>query len=107
MKKLETIRKYARKGCQILMYGLVTSLSYLSVRDILDIAQSSGDVGYGDAVNAIMSSDMWSADKNKAVMVLSKEENSEFYKAVIHIANSDMWSADKVRAIKNMRQPNE
>lgn len=58
--------------------------------------------GYGDAIEAIGDSDMWSADKRIAIGGLAKNESDDFYDGVISIVNSGMWSADKKNAILEM-----
>ena len=58
--------------------------------------------GYGDAIEAIGDSDMWSADKRIAIGSLAKNESDDFYDGVISIVNSGMWSADKKNAILEM-----
>lgn len=100
--KLDTIGKYAKKGCEIAGYIASVALSYVSVREIVDAVKYSGEVDYGDAVDAIMSSDMLSSYKEKAVLVLKKGEDSQFYKAIIKVAKSDMMSSYKCETIKKM-----
>lgn len=105
---MKTVGKYLKSGCKIAAYGAATILSYLSLSDIKQYVRDvSIDVNadYGDAVNAIMSSNMWSEDKKEAVQALSKGESAAFYKAVIKIANSNMWSADKAETIMEMCKP--
>ena len=58
--------------------------------------------GYGDAIEVIGDSDMWSADKRISIGGLAKNESYDFYDCVISIVNSDMWSADKKNAILEM-----
>lgn len=101
-KKLDTIGKVVKKGCEIAGYAVSIALSYVSVRDMLDAVKYSGEVDYGDAVDAIMSSDMLSSYKEKAVTVLKKGEDSQFYKAIIRVAKSDMMSSYKCDTIKKM-----
>lgn len=66
---------------------------------------SSDIVYYGDAVGAIMRSDMYSHDKADAVAALKRTGNTEFYKAIIHIADdTSMFSHDKVSMIKALSE---
>lgn len=94
--------KYTKKGCEIAGYigGIV--LSYVSVRDVIDTVKYSGEVDYGDAVDAIMSSDMMSSYKEQAVTTLKKDESSQFYKAIIRVVKSDMMSSYKCDTIRKM-----
>lgn len=96
------IKNFAKRSGQVLVPILGVALSSISVKDILDMTRYSGEVGYGDAVNAIMTSNMYSSDKNKAVSILKRDETSDFYKAVINVARGNAYSSDKVRTISNM-----
>lgn len=105
---LKTVGKYLKTGCKIAAYGAATVLSYLSLSDVKQYVRDvSIDVNadYADAVNAIMSSNMWSGDKKEAVQMLRKGESASFYKAIIKVANSSMWSADKAETIIEMCKP--
>ncbi len=97
---LEPIGKVAKHLCKI-AYGVA----------IVSIANEIGTqnekhnyiiAGYGSAVNAIMESDMWSSDKQRAIATLKRDESAEFYKAVISIAESDAWSSDRLRMIQGL-----
>lgn len=101
-KKLDNIGKIAKKSCEIVGYAAGVVLSYVSVRDVLDTIKYSGEVKYSDAVDAIMSSDMLSSYKEKAVVTIPKGEDSQFYKAIIRVAKSDMMSSYKCDTIKKM-----
>jgi hypothetical protein len=59
---------------------------------------------YGDAVEAIMDSDMFSSDKEKAMEALKVDGDSGYYKAVIHVANSDTFSSSKAKTIMSMNK---
>lgn len=101
-KTLEVAGKIAKKGCELAAYGLMTMLSCVTVKDVVEAVRYSGDVGYSDAVNAIMNSSMYSHDKTSAVTALTRNDNSETYKAVIQIARSGMYSHEKVKSIQNI-----
>lgn len=101
-KTLEVAGKVAKKGCELAAYGLMTMLSCVTVKDVVDAIRYSGDVGYSDAVNAIMNSSMYSHDKTSAVSALIRDDSSETYKAVIQIARSGMYSHEKVKSIQNV-----
>ena len=98
----EKIGKFAKKTCEFAIYGVATILSYVSVKDTLDVIRYSGIVDYGDAVHAIMNSDMLSSYKTKAVEILPKDGNSDLYKAIIGVVRSDMLSSNKVKSIENI-----
>lgn len=59
-------------------------------------------VKYGDAIEAITKSDMYSSDIARVIKVLPENGTSEFYKAVMSIVNSDMWSSEKAKVILSM-----
>ena len=96
------VKNFAKRSCQAVIPILGTVLASISVKDLMDMFSYSGDVDYGDAVNAIMSSTMYSHDKTRAVSVLKVGETSDFYKAVINVAKSSAYSHDKVTTIANM-----
>lgn len=93
-KQLHTIGKYVKAGCKFAAYGLLTVLSCSSITDEI--------VGYSDAVDAIINSDMLGSYKREAVDALLKDQDNEFYKAVIHIVNSDMLGSYKLDSIKRL-----
>lgn len=101
--QLHTIGKYVKTGCKFAAYGLVTVLSYSSITDeILRKIRYAGDIGYSDTVDAIMNSDMLGSYKREAVDTLLKDQDNEFYKAVVHIVNSDMMGSYKLDSIKRL-----
>lgn len=57
------------------------------------------NVSYNDAVEAIMSSSMWTDDKARSVSALKLNAKPEIYAAVIRIVKSTMWSNDKLKLI--------
>lgn len=59
---------------------------------------------YNKAVEAIMSSDLYSYQKSEAVAVLSRDEDSDYYLAVITIIESDMFSHEKLKLIKQLTE---
>lgn len=84
---------------------VVMIAAYRKFMEHLTVDYNSGIAGYGDAVDAIMKSGMFSHDKADAVAALKRTGNSEFYKAMIHIAEDDsMFSRDKVNMIKELSQ---
>ena len=101
---METVGNCVKTGCKIVGTIFVVLLPYLPVKDIMDMIRFSGKVGYGDAVEVIMSSSMYSGDKNEAMSMLSKDGDSEYYKAVVCVMKSGMYSSDKLEAIKNINE---
>lgn len=98
----EIIGTIVKNGCRFLVYGATLLLPCLSLKDTNNVMYYVGDVKYSDAVGVIMNSRMFSSDKTKAIEVLKKNEDKEFYKSVIQVVNSNMFSSDKLTTIVNM-----
>lgn len=62
------------------------------------------EASYGGAIKAIMDSDMLSSYKKVAVDVLLKNQDEEYYKAVIEVVNSNMFDSYKVETIKKINE---
>ena len=63
---------------------------------------SHSDYEYGDAVGAIMNSDMLDSDKTKVASVIQLNYSTEIYKAIVYVAESDMLSSKKRETILNI-----
>ena len=98
-----TIGKFAVKFCGMALYGLLATKS-LSVKVDMSDGHSEAAPGYGDAIAAIVESDMWTSDKDRAVAILKRDEYVEYYKSVISIVNGDMWSSTKVSMIESLNE---
>lgn len=57
---------------------------------------------YGDAVESISDSDMFSSDKRMAIETLLTDQNDDYYRGIIGITESDMFSSDKLLAIQKL-----
>lgn len=101
---LKRAKSFAKRSCQVIVPILGVVLSSISVKDLLDAIRYTGDVGYGDAVDVIMSSSMYSSDKTRMVSALKRDESSDYYKAVIAVVRSSGYSSDKLRTIQNMSE---
>lgn len=72
-------------------------------RSQISVYDTGDDCGFSEAVGAIMNSDMWSSDKQKAVSAMKRGYSCEIYAAVIKIADSaSVWSSDKVKMIEEL-----
>ena len=60
------------------------------------------DKTYGDAVESISDSDMFSTDKRLAIETLLTDQDDDYYRGIIGITESDMFSSDKVLAIQKL-----
>ena len=68
----------------------------------MDMIRYNGNVGYDDAVKVVMDSSIPSYDKSRIMQFLKRDENSEYYRAVIHTIKSSMSSYTKVEIIQNV-----
>lgn len=100
---LNSIGKFVENAYGAVYYGLLLTATYKTLGKMVKGYIDESNVGYDDAVKAIMSSSMFSHDKSEAVSALSPYKNESFYKAIVHIAkDSSMFSHDKVKMIKNL-----
>lgn len=104
---MNTVGIVAKKGCKLLAQGLIGALSYVSVKDLLEMIVKDNNASYSDAVDAIMSSNIYSDDKKEMISALRTDGDSEFYKAVISIVNGGMYSSSKVECVKDMCKKEE
>lgn len=96
---------------RILMNGGKLALSALAIglasliRDkASNVQYYIGEVGYGDAVSVILNSDMFDSTKTKAVELLKRDEDAEYYRAVINAVNSQMFDSTKIQTIKTLSE---
>lgn len=101
-KNLKAVGQVAKRSCNVIVPVLVMALSTVSVGEVLDMFRYNGNVGYDDAVKAIMDSSIPSYDKTRIMQILKRGETSEFYRAVIRTVKSSMPSYAKVEVIQNM-----
>ena len=84
--------------------GLAVLVSKVAVEDIIDMVKYKGKVGYSDVVDVIMRSNMYSSDKTRAIAVIKKNEDTEYYKAVVRVIKSNMYSSDKIKTLQQMNE---
>lgn len=108
LKGLGTVKRIVSKGCEIAIPIIQVALVGKSVSDIADdLKLRCGSVGYDDAVKVISESGMYSGDKTKVILALKRNEETDFYRAVINTAKSSMYSSDKVKIILKMCGEND
>lgn len=90
------------EGCKVALCVGLISLPYLSASSSSRKHTTYERVNYGDAVQAVMSSDMYSHDKSKVVGLLKQNADSAYYSAVIAIVKSDMFSHEKIKSVENI-----
>jgi hypothetical protein len=99
---LRAIGNFAENVCEIVTYGALMAITY-KVAENVTTGTDISTAGYDDAVEAIMSSSMFSSDKREAISALDRYGNGQFYKAVVRIANdSSMFSHDKADMIREL-----
>ena len=96
------VGKFAKEVCNVLAFGAVMML--MRGNDVKTFSNHDYAIGTFDgAVSAIMRSDMFSHDKEKAITALKRNGDMTYYKAVIHVANDeDTYSHNKVDMIQSL-----
>ena len=103
--QLQNIKEVTKKICRLGAVAVITLVTCDSIKEELSRKiRYNGIVDYGDAVDAIMNSDMLGSYKKEATTALIKHQSSSFYKAIINIVNSDMLGSYKVETIKQLCQ---
>lgn len=57
---------------------------------------------YAGVISTVMSSDMWSSDKEKLIEIIPKDADSDLYGSIIAVLMGDSWSSDKVRMVSSL-----
>ena len=108
MKKLnitkERIKSIVKTGGKIALGTLAVVLSYLTRSNVVAVKSYIGEVGYNDAVDAILNSSMFDSTKTRVLGLLKRDGNAEYYKAVITTINSSMFDSSKVRTIEMLSE---
>lgn len=99
----EAVVKATKTVLTVAAYGLAVA-SYVSDLDITTVKGYLGKTDYSDAVDAIMSSTMFSSDKRKMLDQLKKDGDATYYKSVIKVVKSSMFSRDKIEAIEMLSE---
>ena len=100
---VRTVGKFAVKVIGLAVYGLLATKSFKVKVDMSD-GYSVTDPGYGDAVTAIVKSDMLDSTKNEVVAALKRDEYVDYYRSVISIVNSDMLDSTKRNMIEKLNE---
>ena len=101
MKKIDM--QQARQGVkvagEVVACGLLIFASYIKLKN-----DGEKLVGYDDAVEAIMSSSMFSNDKCEAVKAVKQNMGEYYYKSILSIMESSMFGAEKVEMIRYLSE---
>ena len=101
-RKLQSCVCVLKEGCKLIVPIMILGVIGTMEKKVQNITYVAGEANYGNTVKAIMESDMFSSDKNKLILVIPRDEDSQFYFGVIEIVKSDMFSSNKVNSVKNM-----
>lgn len=91
-----------KQGCSFAVCMAALILPHINQKNISNMKCYIGKANYGDAVNAIVGSDMMGSYKNEALELLKKECTTDYYSSVIQIVNSNMMGSYKVDAIRKI-----
>lgn len=98
----EQVGSFLKNGGKLALTALVIGFASL-VKDKACAPQCYiGNVDYGDAVSAILSSDMFDSNKTRAIELLKRDESADYYRAVISAINSSMFDSNKIRTIETL-----
>ncbi len=98
-----TVGKLAVKVCGLALYGLLATKSVRVKVDMPDWHSETAP-SYGDAMIAIVKSDMLDSTKDRVASVLKRDEYVDYYRSVISIINSDMLDSTKRRMIERLNE---
>lgn len=95
MKKInwEPIGKFAKTACEVLVYGALAAASIKFSESATKSYGTNTAATYGDAVGAIMDSDMSSYYKNEAIGMLKRDGAMDYYRAVIRVVENTSTSS--------------
>lgn len=88
----------------IIGIGLAIGVISKFVSDYSPEIEKKRVYSYGDAVEAVLSSSMFSGDKKKAVLLITKKADSDYYKSIAGAAKSRMFSGDKLALIESLSE---
>lgn len=98
----ETLGKAVKKTCKFAAVGLLLA-TRVKIEKVDTNEWTNVFAGYGDAIEAISKSTMFSSQKREAISAVKKDGTTDYYKAIISITNnSNMFSSDKLNTIKNL-----
>ena len=101
-KGLTTVGNVVKTGISIVGPVLISAVATGAVKQLQDKTRFCGVVGYGDAVKAILESDLYSSAMEEAISILEKDKDQEYYKAIIRVVDSNTYSSAKLRMIKEI-----
>lgn len=106
-KGLHKTLEVVKTGVSIAAPFMITAALNGTTKRVQDKVRFCGDVGYDDAVRAILESDMFSSSMDEALKLLQKGKDQEYYKSVIRVVESDTYSSTKMTMIKTINEKYE
>lgn len=108
-KGLKTIANVVKNGCVVaapilgvLLLGKYSMIEIVDEMEEIDPCDYFKTYRYCDAIESILDSGMLSSNKEEAIALIRKGEDSEYYKSIIAIVKSSMLSSDKLQSIRNI-----
>ncbi len=98
----EQVGSALKSGGKLVLTAFIIGFASLVKDKACSTQTYIGEVGYGDAVSAILSSDMFDYNKTKAIELLKRDESGEYYRAVISAINSELFDSNKIRTIETL-----
>ena len=92
------------KNCCLLAYGAaaIAGACMVKGRETSRVTNYYRTASYSDAVKVIMESTMFGSHKTRAMELLKRDGDSEYYTSVIAVVNSTMFSSNKIEAIETL-----
>lgn len=91
-----------KKGFMIAGPIVAATLINGKAEEIVNKMRYCGEVGYDDAVKAILDSDMLSSYRKEAVSLVKLDAESDYYKSVIYAVQSSLLGSDRVDLIRKI-----
>ena len=107
MKKIKITKEQVKgfvRNCCLLAYGAAAIAGACMVKrpETSRITNYARIATYSEAVKVIMESSMFSSSKTRAIELLKRDQDSDYYAAVIAIVNSNMFASNKIEAIETI-----
>ena len=106
-KGLNKTLEVVKTGVSIAAPFMITAALNGTTNRVQDKVRFCGDVGYGDAVRAILESGMYSSSMEEALALLQKGKDQEYYKSIIRVVESGTYSSTKMEMIKTINSKDE
>ena len=95
--------KDGAKAVGLAMATIVAAVAKNSLESALQVKANEfvyKKATYTGVVNTVISSDMWSSDKEKVIAIIPTNADEELYGSIMAVLMGDDWSSDKIKMIK-------